>query len=312
MFHQLIDVAKELHLEMLSLYWILLPVVVILLLAIEILKPTGEQGGLNDLFNAVLISIVLLMSFDYVINNLGMLGDGIIGKLTKGQDVWQTLKGISPPEDFDNSKSTWFSIKGHILYALGIISYLIAYLGFFAAEALTHFVWICLYIIGPLMILAYVPRSTRRVTRNLYSGLTKVILWKILWTILSMLLLKLSSSPPQTGLEDYLMSIVLNLCIGVSMLLIPISCRSLIDGSFEATASMVAAAPAYAASGAIKTGMKKATSSTFNKGKELVKASTRPVTRPIQRKINQVKERVRPKNTTNQNQRRNNDSKKEA
>ena len=79
----------------------------------------------------------------------------------------------------------------NILYAFSLIAYIIAYLGFFVAEALTQFVWVILYTVSPLMILAYVPVQTANVTSNLYKGLVKVVLWKIMWTILGALLLKM-------------------------------------------------------------------------------------------------------------------------
>ena len=84
-----------------------------------------------------------------------------------------------------------FDLRGHILYTLALLAYLVAYLGFFVTESLVHFVWVVLYTLSPLMILAYVAKATANVTVNLYKGLVKVVVWKILWTVLSVLLLKL-------------------------------------------------------------------------------------------------------------------------
>ena len=76
--------------------------------------------------------------------------------------------------------------------------------------------------------------------------------WKILYSILGVLLLKMAMNPQVTGMEDYLMSIIVNLCIGVSMLFIPIATKSLVNDGMQGAASALAAVPTMAAGVAIK------------------------------------------------------------
>ena len=79
-----------------------------------------------------------------------------------------------------------------------------------------------------------------------------VCLEKFLWTVLSVLLLKLAMEHQTSNMEDYLAAIILNLCIGLSMLFIPLATRSLINDGLEMAASGLALAPATAAVSAAK------------------------------------------------------------
>ncbi|USN48055.1 MAG: hypothetical protein H6626_02895 [Pseudobdellovibrionaceae bacterium] len=293
MFDQLAVVAKDIRGEVFELYWILLVPLVLLLIILEFFKGKQDNIDVFDILRRVVISMLLLFSFDYTINVIGMIGDGIIDKIDKITDVWEVLKNLGP--NYQDSSSSMFDLRGHILYVFALVAYIIAYLGFFVAEALTHFVWVVLFTVSPLMILAYVPKSTANVTANLYKGLVKVIIWKILWTVLGVLLLKLAMNPVQGGLEDYLLSIILNLCIGLSMLFIPIATRSLINDGMESAASALASAPAMAAATTAKlyaTKMiKQGAAKTWGAGKFAAK----PLTNPISGRVSRFREKIEPK-----------------
>ncbi len=244
MFGSLAGIAKDIRVEILEIYWILLIPLVLLLVIMESLKGSGNTVDVFDILRRVVVSMIMLFSLDYTIHMIGMVGDGVIGKIDKIANVWEVLTHLGPKEK--DLSGGLFDLRGHILYIFSLISYIVALLGFFVAEALTHFVWVVLFTISPLMILAYVPKSTSHITVNLYKGLIKVVIWKILWTVLGVLLLKLAMSPQFHSMEDFIMSIVLNLCIGLSMLFIPIATRSLINDGLESAASALASAPAMA------------------------------------------------------------------
>lgn len=274
MFTNLVDVAKEIRADLIEVYWILLVPLVCLLIALELVKDGDEppQGG--RIIKRVVISILLLLSFNLVVNTIGMLGDGIIEKVDKLTSMKEALKNLGPTKA--NLSNEWFNLREHILYAFSLISYIVAYLGFFVAEALTQFVWVILYTVSPLMILAYVPKETANITANLYKGLVKVIVWKLLWSILGALLLKMAMEPQVTGMADWILSIVMNFCIGLAMLFVPMAAKSLINDGLEGAASALSAAPTIAASGAIK-GM---ASKTLNKAKVGLGRSVRFVSSP--------------------------------
>ena len=312
MFDQLLDVARELHSEVLEIYWILLVPVVLLLITFEFFKGQKENIDVFDILRRVVISMFLLFSFDYTINIIGMVGDGIVGKINKITDIWEVLKNLGP--NYKESSSGLFNLRGHILYVFALFSYIVAYLGFFMVEALTHFVWVILYVISPLMILSYVPKATANITSNLYKGLVKVVVWKILWTILGVLLLELAMNPHVGDIEDYLLSILMNLCIGLSMLFVPIAARSLINDGLENAAWAIAAAPTMAAATMMKLYTKKAIGQGAAKTWETGKFAVKGLSPVIGNRMTGLNKQIEPKNNIinrNEANKRNNHNNKQ-
>ncbi len=262
----------------------------VFLLALEVLK--DESPNLRDLLRRIVISILLLYTFDWVIDTIAIIGDSVTERINGLEKLSEVLSHLGPNY---SGKDSWFNLRETAIYIFSLAAYIVAYLGFFVATALTHFVWTILYVASPLMILMYVSRHTAYVTSSLYKGLIQVVVWKVLWSILGVLLLKLAVQPEVSGLEDYLMSIVVNLCIGVSMLFIPIATRSLISDGMNSVASSLAVLPAVAAAGAIKvTAAKWATKLAMNsKGAAAFVAS--PLTNPILGRAEMLKQRLRPK-----------------
>ncbi len=238
MFENLFVYAKSLHGEMVQVYWILLPAVVTLLIVFEILK---SSPNVNDILKRTVISILLLVSFATVVNTIGMLGDQITAHIDHTHALWTAIKHLGP--NSQGKSGSLFDLRASVIYIFAIGAYLIAYIGFFASITLMNFVWAILFVCAPLMILCYVPKSTARITGNLYRGLVSVATWKVLWTLLGALLLKLAMNPKVAGVDDYILSMVMNLLIGVSMLLIPLFAKSLLGDGLQSAAAGLAAAP---------------------------------------------------------------------
>lgn len=286
MFEYLGGVGAELHAQMVQMYWILLVPFAVLLFALEVIR--DDDPNLRDLFRRIVISVLLLLTFDWTLQAIAVVGDAVTEKISGLQKLSEVLQHLGPNY---SGKDSWFNVRETILYVFSIAAYLIAYLGFFVATALTHFVWTILYVASPLMILMFVSRHTSHVTTSLYKGLVQVVIWKILWSILGVLLLKLAMQPEITGLEDYVMSIIVNLCIGFSMLFIPIATRSLVSDGMSSVSSSLAAVPALAAGGAIKIaaakyGGKIASAAAF---------AAKPATNPASGRMEMLKDRLRPR-----------------
>ena len=290
MFEYLSDVGRGLRAELLSVYWTLLIPLVLLLLVLEFLK--DENPNVRDILRRTVVSVILLYSFDFTLSSIATIGDSVTEKIDGIQKLWDVLKNLGP--NYANSSGEWFNFRETIIYVFGIASYIIAYLGFFISNALIHFVWTILFICSPLMILAYVAKSTERITFSLYKGLVQVILWKLLWSILGVLLLKLAMNPHVTGMEDYLMSIIVNLSIGLSMLFVPVATKSLINDGMESAASAIIAVPTMATGLALKAQsakfMKNLAGLSVSNGKFLAK----PLMNPIVGRAALLKRRIRP------------------
>lgn len=277
MFENLHNHAKSLHGEMVGVFWLILPCLVSIIVVLEIAKNDDEGPNIRDILKRTVLCILMLISFDYTVSAIAMVSDEIT-HLIKGDDnVFESLKQFGPT----NSDSSMFDIREHIVYFFAIAAYLVAYIGFFASTALVHFVWAILYITSPLLILCYVTKTTASITGNLYRGLINVATWKIVWTLLGSLLLKMSISPKEAGMEDYFLAMVINLLIGLCMLLVPLFTRSLISDGLQSASSGLAAAPGLLTAKAASMALKKYGSKGLNKLKNGVDFSTKPLRNPL-------------------------------
>ncbi len=290
MFDYLPEVGKQLRGELIDVYWTLLVPFVVLLIILEFFKE--GPPNVREICRRVVISILMLYSFDYVINAIALVGDGITDRIDGIQKLWDVLKNLGP--NYNGSSGDWFSLRDTAIYFFSIAAYIIAYIGFFVATAMIHYVWTVLYICSPLMILMYVSNGTAYVTKSLYSGLIQVVTWKILYSILGVLLLKLAMNPQVTGMEDYLMSIIVNLCIGVSMLFIPFATKSLLNDGLQGAATALAAVPTMAAGAAIKGAALAAGKSLAMKGVEAGKFLSLPVQNWTGAKLDKMRARMTP------------------
>lgn len=292
MFEQLFIHAKTIHSQMVQVYWIMLPALVAFLLVLEMLKGQGQSPNANEIVRRTVISILLLISFGFVVNTIAMLSDGITARIDQTQNLWETIKHMGP--NSQGESDGLFDMRGHVVYFFSIGAYLIAYIGFFASVALMNFVWAILYVCAPLMILCYIPPITAGIVGNLYRGLVSVATWKILWTLLGSLLLKLSITPKDAGIDNVFLSMVMNLLIGVSMLLIPLFTKSLIGDGLQSASAALATAPGLMATKALtlatKTMGKKAGASVLG----FADAATKPLTNPITGRAKVMANRIRP------------------
>jgi hypothetical protein len=145
------------------------------------------------------------------------------------------------------------------------------------------------------MILCYVPRTTAGIVGNLYRGLISVATWKILWTLLGSLLLKLAVNPKVAGVDDYILSMVMNLLIGLSMLLIPLFTRSLIGDGLQSAASTLAAAPGLMATKAAILSSKLMGKKIAGGAMGFTGFASKPLTNPVTGRARVLASKVSPK-----------------
>lgn len=290
MFEYLGAVGAELHGEMIKMYWVLLVPFVLLLFALEMLK--DENPNVRDILRRLVISVLMLYSFDWCMNSIATVGDAITDQIGGLAQLSQVLRQLGP--NFSGHDS-WFSLRETTIYIFSLAAYIIAYVGFFTATALTHFLWTILYVCSPLMILMFVSRHTAYVTMSLYKGLIQVVVWKVLWSILGVLLLKLAVEPDVSGMEDYLMAIVMNLCIGISMLFIPLATKSLLSDGMSSVASTLAMAPAIAAAGAVKLGVTRLASKAMGGLRSTALFAAKPATNPVTGRYEMLRDRLKPR-----------------
>ena len=272
--------AKELHGEMAHIFWIILPALVSILITLEIVKNDDRGPNVADILKRTVLCILLLLSFNFTIHVIAMASDGITDAIGGHEELLEAVKQLGPNKRGDESHGL-FDVREHIIYFFSIAAYLIAYIGFFASVALVNFVWAILYVTAPLILPCYIPRATSSIVSNLYRGLISVAVWKVMWTLLGSLLLKLALNPKVVGVEDYFLSMVVNLLIGLSMLLIPLFTKSLIADGLQSAASGLAAAPGLIAAKSVAFALKKHGKKAVGKAREGIQFASRPLTNPV-------------------------------
>ena len=290
MFEYLPEVCRELHGHLVATYWILIIPFTVFLIILDFFKMPDSAPSAGDIIKRAVVSMVLLFCFDEVINLIAMVGDGVTQKINGVKSLWDLMGEIG--NNYNDNSVSWLKFREAVIFVLSLCSYIVAYLGVFVANVLIHFVWAVLYVSSPLMILMYISRSTSFVTQNLYKGLINVMTWKILWSILAVMLLKLATAPQTGDWDNFLTAILINLCIGISMLFIPFATKSLINDGMSSAASALAAVPTAATGAFIKQMAVKHSKGLAIGGMNKTKEGLAKLGRPIGQNLQMAKERV--------------------
>jgi hypothetical protein len=241
------QVCSQLHGEMVTIYWMLILPLIVLLIILELFKTANQQPDAGKIIVRAITSILLLISFKETINLIAFIGDGIaeridgLAKMTKIIEVFDANLNRDAP--------SLYKLREVVIFLLNFLSYFLAYFGIFIIEALIHFCWSVLYVCAPLMILCYIPEQTANVSKNLYKGLLTIVSWKILWSILGVMLLRLAVQPTTDQSENLITTAVINLCIALSIMLVPLFSKSLLGDGLSSFTSSIAAVPGIAALG---------------------------------------------------------------
>ena len=290
MFEFLPEVCRELRNHVLEIYWVLLVPFTVLLIILSFFKMPETQISAGDIIKRAVVSIILIFSFEETINLIALVGDGVTNKINGVKNLWELMEHIG--KNYEETSISWLKFREAVIFVLSLCSYIVAYLGVFVANVLIHFVWSVLYVCSPLMILMYVSRTTSFVTVNLYKGLINVVSWKILWSILAVMLLKLATAPQVGNWDNFLTSILINLCIGISMLFIPFATKSLINDGMASAASALAVVPTAATGAFIKEAAIKQGKKLSSMGIDRSKSAFNSVKRPITQNLQMAKQRI--------------------
>lgn len=245
------DVCNQLHGEMVTIYWMIILPMIVILIVLEMFKTQDKAPDAGKILVRAVASIFMLISFKETINFIAFIGDGIaerIDGLAKMPEILQVFT-----ENFNREAPALYKVRELFIFLLNFLSYFLAYFGIFVTDALIHFCWSILYVCAPLMILCYIPENTASICKNLYKGLFTVISWKIMWSILGVMLLKLAAQQTTEDSENIIITSIINLCIALSILLVPLFTKSLIGDGISSFASGIATIPGMAAMGVGKT-----------------------------------------------------------
>jgi hypothetical protein len=241
------EVCSQLHGEMVKVYWIMILPLIVFLVILELFKTSSQQPDAGKILYRTIASILMLVSFKETINLIAYIGDGVAERIDGLAKMSQIIEIFS--SNFSRDAPSLYKLRELVIFLLNFLSYFLAYFGIFIVEALIHFCWSILYVCAPLMILCYIPEQTAGVSKNLYKGLLTVISWKILWSILGVMLLKLAVQQTTEASDNIITTAVINLCIALSIMLVPLFSKSLLGDGLSSFTSSIAAVPGIAALG---------------------------------------------------------------
>lgn len=239
--------CSQLHGEMVKVYWIMILPLIVFLVILELFKTSSQQPDAGKILYRTIASILMLVSFKETINLIAYIGDGVAERIDGLAKMSQIIEIFS--SNFSRDAPSLYKLRELVIFLLNFLSYFLAYFGIFIVEALIHFCWSILYVCAPLMILCYIPEQTAGVSKNLYKGLLTVISWKILWSILGVMLLKLAVQQTTEASDNIITTAVINLCIALSIMLVPLFSKSLLGDGLSSFTSSIAAVPGIAALG---------------------------------------------------------------
>ena len=227
MFELIPEVCGELRKEMVNIYWLLVIPIILLTIIFEFFK---QELNFEGIAKRMVISFILLISFDSIIYVIDLMKNGIIEKIDGIASLAGTLEILE--KRFSAETPNLFKFREMIIYTIGMGCYSLALLSFYLTDALSQFVYSILYVISPLAFLCLIPNRTSHITGNVFKGIVTVSIWQILWSILGVMLLSFTKNPVWDW-ENFFMTSLINLCIGFSMLMIPLFTKSLIGDGLE-------------------------------------------------------------------------------
>ncbi len=241
------SLARDLHHSLSNLFYLMMPVMILLSVVITYLK-SGDPD-FPEIIKRSLVAALLLVSFPEVSNAILDLCDGIALRI-------DNLSGLETFMRMAEEKSRSYAGAKNVLLlkfddlfmaVLSFGSFILLYIARYISIALYYFYWCLLSICSPLMILCYIFPRTAGITANLYRGLIEVALWKCIWAILSAMLTALSFGNIYSTEGSYLTLIIMNFVIALALLFTPLLMKSLINEGIQATATTIGATAVGAA-----------------------------------------------------------------
>ena len=248
------SVAFKLHTEMRDLYYQLLPVFFMASVALVwIQNPVGGPDFLDKIKRAF-VATLLLAGFAEITDVMLFLTNGIADKIDNmsGLDAFMRMASEKTHSYTASPITLVLAIDDLMMAVLSYASYAILYFARFIMVAIYNFSWVFLSIMAPILLLFHVFSST--ITVNLFRSMFEIACWKVVWSVLSVMIKALPFGTWYAMDGYYFTIVVLNFVIAICMLGTPLVVRALVGSGFSAmaggltgaTAALMLATPAKA------------------------------------------------------------------
>ena len=231
------SVAFKVHLEMRNMYYLLLPVFFMASVALVwIQNPVGGPDFLDKIRRAF-VATLLLAGFAELTDAMLFLTNGIADKI-------DSMSGLEAVMQMASEKANSYTMSpmtpilafdDFIMAALSYASYCALYCARFIMVAIYHFSWTFLSILAPVLLLFHVFSS--QITVNLFKSMFEVASWKVVWSVLSVILKALPFGTWYAMEGNYLTIVVLNFVVAICMIGTPLVVRALVGTGFSSMAS---------------------------------------------------------------------------
>ena len=230
------QLISDLHGTITQLYYMALPVAILLAIVIGFLK-SGSPDYIDTL-KRVVVACILLIAFPEISNAIVSICDGIAQRIDdmSGLDTFLKLAQQKSQSYSQASNVLLLKFNDLMIAILSFASFLLIYIARYLNIAMYYFFWVFLSVLSPIMILFYIFPKTSYITANLFKGLIQVASWKIAWALLSAMLKSLSLGNIYQTEGAYVTLIILNFVIAIAMILTPMIVKSTIGEGTQAMA----------------------------------------------------------------------------
>jgi hypothetical protein len=231
------SVAFKVHMEMRNIYYMLLPVFFMLSVALVWFQHPSGGADFLDKIKRVLIATLLLVGFSEITDLMLAVANGISVKIDdmSGIDSIMQMASEKAKSYTTSSISPVLAFDDLIVAGLSYLSWAVMYFARFITVAIYHFSWVFLSIMAPLLLLFHV--FTSQITLKLFVSMAEIASWKIVWSVLSVMLKALPFGTWYAMDGNYLTIVVLNFVIAICMLGTPLVVHALVSGNFASMAA---------------------------------------------------------------------------
>lgn len=246
------SVAFKVHNEMRDIYYMLLPVFFMASVVIVWLQNPAGSPEFIDKVKRAFVATLLLAGFAEITDAMLFITSGIAERIDNmsGLDSFLQMAGEKAQSYPRSSMSLVLAFDDLMMAVLSYCSFAILYCARYIMVAVYHFSWIFLSIMAPILLLFHLFSS--QVTVNLFRSMFEIASWKVVWSVLSVMIKALPFGTWYAMDGNYLTITVMNFVIAICMVGTPLVVHSLFSGSFTsmagglsgATAALMVAAPA--------------------------------------------------------------------
>jgi hypothetical protein len=242
-FGALDSLMLQLHAEFVTIYYLMLPVVFTLAVALNWFRFPGGGPDFLDTLRRTVISTLLLAALPEISQAILFIADGIAERIdqARGLDAFLQL-ARERSQGVTKVNSILLSAPNFLLSILAFASYLLLFIARYLTIAMYHFYWLFYMVTSPLLLLLNLFPSTSQVTGNLFRSLIEISCWKIAWSILGAMLIATGFGEKYQSVDNYITLFVMNVVIAYTMLKTPSLIKSLAAGGAHGMSSEIGAA----------------------------------------------------------------------